>query len=102
MPHWGVRCNPGAEQRSRAGEIEIRWDAQDEVLFDDDTIGVTAIGDWRGFVFVGRVESERQVWAELLESRLALLAREVGTYHAADGREIARFKLCDVGADFCD
>jgi hypothetical protein len=35
----------GTEERRRSGEIELGGDAQNELLIDDDAIGVAAIGD---------------------------------------------------------
>ena len=40
-----VGRDPGAEQRRGPGEIEVGGNAQDEVLVDDDAVGVAAVGD---------------------------------------------------------
>ena len=68
-PQWRMRRvgrDAGAEQRRGSGEIEVRRDAQDEVLIDDDAVGVAAVGD-AAEVLVRGVVGERHVRAELLE-----------------------------------
>ena len=47
VAHRRVGRDPGAEQRRGPGEVEVGGDAQDEVLVDDDAVGVAAVGDWR-------------------------------------------------------
>ena len=74
---------------------------QDEVLVDDDALGVAAVGDAAG-VLVGEVVGERHVGAELLETRLALGAGAVGVDQAADGGEVAGLEFGDGGADLGD
>ena len=58
------------------------------MFVDNDAIGVTAIGDTTN-VFVRRIESERHVWAELLEVTFAIWAGAVGVDHATNRDEIA-------------
>src|SRR5437764_92586 len=78
--------------RRRRGEIELRRHAQDEVLVDDDALGVAAVGK-PAEVFVGRAEGEHLVRAELLDAGLALRAGAVGVDHAADADELAGLVL---------
>ena len=84
-----VRRDAGAEERRGAGEIEIRRDAQDEALVDDDAVRVAAVGD-AAEVLVGGVVGEGHVRAELLETGLALGAGAVGIDQAADARRDRR------------
>ena len=58
------------------------------MFVDDDAIGVAAVGD-TAKVFVRRIESERHVWAELLEVTFAIRAGAVGVDHATNRDEIA-------------
>ena len=62
------------------------------MFIDDDAIGIAAIGN-AAKVFVRRIESERHVWAELLEVTFAIWAGPVGVDHATDRDEIASFVL---------
>ena len=45
VAHGRVGCDSGAEQRSGSGEVEVRGDAKNKPLVDDDAIGVAAVGD---------------------------------------------------------
>jgi hypothetical protein len=45
MPHGRVCCNSGAQERRGSGEIQVGRNAQDKVFFDDNTVGIAAIGD---------------------------------------------------------
>src|SRR5712692_158141 len=66
MMHRRVGRDAGAEQRRGCGEIEIGWNAQNEVLIDDDAFGVAAIGKTSEMLVRG-IEGEDHVRAELLE-----------------------------------
>ena len=101
VAHGRVGCDSGAEQRSGSGEVEIRGNAEDESLVNDDAVGVAAIGD-ASQMLVGEVVGEGQIRAELLEARLALGACAVGVHHAADCGEVARLELGDRGANLGD
>ena len=101
VAHGRVGGDSGAEQRRGSGEIEIRRDAQDEALVDDDAVGVSAVGD-ASQVLVREVVSEGHIRAELLEAGLALGAGAVGIDHAADRGEVAGLELRDCGADLGD
>ena len=70
------------------------------MLVDHDAIGIAAIGD-ASEVFVGRIESERHVWAELLEVTFAICAGPVGVHHATHRDEIAWCVLGNCGTDLC-
>ena len=85
VAHRRVGRDPGAEERRGSGEIEVGRDAQDEVLVDDDAVGVAAVGD-AAEVLVRGVVGEGHVRAELLEAGLAVRAGAVGVDHAADRR----------------
>ncbi len=98
MAHGRVRCNSRAEQGSSSGKIQIRGNAKDKLLVDDDTVGVTTIGD-ASEMFVWHVEGQRQVRAELLEASLALGTGAVGIDQTANCGEVSSFELGDSGAD---
>src|SRR5439155_25913902 len=87
-PHRRVCGDPSAEERCSSSDIQVRRQSQDEMFIDDDGVGVTAIGDGAK-VFVRRIESERHVWAELLEVTFAIWAGAVGVDHATNRDEIA-------------
>ena len=38
-------CNSGAEERRGSGEIQVARNVQDEVLFNDNTVRIAAVGD---------------------------------------------------------
>ncbi len=101
VAHRRVRRDSGAKQRSGSGEVEVRGNAQDESLVDDDAVGVAAIGD-ASQMLVGKVVGEGRIRAELLEARLALGAGAVRVDHAADRGEVAGLELGDRGADLGD
>ena len=101
VAHGRVSGDAGAEQRRGSGEVEVGGNAKDEVLVDDDAVGVAAVGHAAG-VLVGEVVGEGKVVAELLEAGLALGTGAVGVDHAADGGEIAGLELGDGGADLGD
>jgi hypothetical protein len=71
------------------------------VLFDDNTVGISAISD-AAKVHIRRVIGEDHVRAELLKAGLALVAVTVGVNQAADCGNIAGLELGDSGADFGD
>src|SRR2546425_9432539 len=74
--HRRVRRDPGAEQRRRGGEIEVRRNTENKMFIDDDALGVAAVGH-ASEIFVRRVESQDHVRAELLKASLALWAGAV-------------------------
>jgi hypothetical protein len=71
------------------------------VFFDDNTIGIAAIGD-ASKVYVWRVVGEGHVGTELLETGLALGAVAVGVNQAADCSKVAGLEPGDCGADLGD
>src|SRR5260370_42480947 len=97
MVHGRISCDARAKQRSGSGEVEVRWNAQDEPLVHDNAVGVAAVGDPTQML-VGEVIRKGEVWAELLEARLALGAGAVGVHHAADRGEVTALELGDCGA----
>src|SRR5213076_1498944 len=98
MMHGRVGRDAGAEQRGGSGEIEVGWKTQNEMFIDDDAFGVAAVGD-ASEVLVRRIEGENHVWAELLETSLALCAGAVRIDHAADRGEIPGLVLGDCRPD---
>ena len=92
---------PAQSKGAAPARFEVRGDAQDEPLVDDDAVGVAAVGD-ASEMLVRRVVGEGQVRAELLEAGLALGAGAVGVDHAADRGEVAGLELGDGGADLGD
>ena len=96
-----VGFDPCAQKRRDSCEIEVGRDAQNEVLIDDDAVGVAAIGN-ASEVLVRGVEGEGHVRTELLKTAPALGTGAVGIDHAADRGEVARLELGDCGADLCD
>jgi hypothetical protein len=71
------------------------------VLFDYDTVRIAAIGD-ASKVPIWRVIGEGYVWAELLESILALVAVTVRVNHAANCSNIAWLEPGDCGTNLGD
>src|SRR5712691_11229829 len=71
VTHRRVRRDSSAKQRSRAGDIQIRRDAQNEMFIDNDAFGVATIS-YASEMFVQRVEGENHVRAELLEPSFAI------------------------------
>ena len=102
VAHGRVGRDAGAEERRGPGEVEVRGDAQDEALVDDDAVGVAAVGDRGRPVLVRRVVGEGQVRAELLEAGLAVGAGAVRVDQAADRGEVAGLVLGDRRADLGD
>ena len=68
------------------------------MFVDDDALGVAAISDATE-MFVRRIESERHVWAELLEVTLAICAGAVGIDHATHRDEIVWFVFANGRTD---
>jgi hypothetical protein len=71
------------------------------VLFDYNTVRIAAIGD-ASKVPIWRVIGEGYVWAELLESILALVAVTIGVNHAANCSNIVWLESGDCGANLGD
>ena len=71
------------------------------MFFDDNTVGITAIGD-ASKVHVRRVVGQGHVRAVLLKTVLTLGAVAVGVNQAADCSNIAGLNLSDCGADLGD
>jgi hypothetical protein len=67
------------------------------VLFDDNTVGIAAIGD-ASKVHVWSIVSEGHVRTELLETRLTLVTVAVGVNQAADCSKVAGLELGDCRA----
>src|SRR4029453_11627986 len=62
------------------------------MFIDDDAIGIAAVGHTTD-AFVRRIESERHVWAELLEVTFAIWAGPVGIDPATNRDEISCLEL---------
>jgi hypothetical protein len=71
------------------------------VFFDDNTVGIAAIGN-ASKVHVRRVVGKGHVWAELLETILALGAVTIGVNQAAYCSKVAGLELGDCGTDLGD
>jgi len=87
VAHGRVCCDSGAKQRSGSGEVQVRGDAQDEPLVDDNALGVATVGD-ASQMLIGEIVCQSEIRAELLEARLALGAGAVRIHHAADRGEV--------------
>jgi hypothetical protein len=71
------------------------------VLFDDNTVGIAAIGD-ASKMLIRRVIGKDHVWTELLETDLALVAAAVGVNQTADSSKVSGLEFGDRGADLGD
>jgi hypothetical protein len=71
------------------------------VFFDDNTVGIAAIGD-ASKVHVRRVVGKGHVRAELLKTILALGAVTIGVNQAAYCSKVAGLELGDCGTDLGD
>ena len=98
VAHRRICGDPRAEERCSSSDVQIRRQSQDEMLIDDDAIGIAAIGD-AAKVFVRRIESKRHVWAELFEVTFAIWAGAIGVHHATHRDEIAWLVLGNGGTD---
>src|SRR5271157_567606 len=67
MPQWGVKRNPGAEQRRAGIERQVIRHAQNVMLVHHDLIGIAAQGG-RAVSVATVVGPHRNAGAELLES----------------------------------
>jgi hypothetical protein len=101
VSHGRVCCDSGAQERRYSGEIEIGRDAKDKVLFDDDAVRVTTVGD-TSKVHVRRVVGKSHVGAELLKTSLTFRAGTVGVNQAADRSKVARLEFGNCRADLGD
>ena len=72
--------------------FKIRRQSQNEMFIDDDAVGITAKRD-PAKMFVWRIESERHVWAELLEITFAIRTGAVGVDHATNRDQVADLVL---------
>src|SRR5207237_4029287 len=90
--HRRVGRDPGTEQRRSPRKIEIGWNAQNEVLVDNDSAGVPTVGE-TSEVFVRGVKSEDHVGTELLKAGFALRTGTVRINHAADRSDVTRLEL---------
>ena len=59
-----ISRDSGAKKGCRACEIQIRRDAENEILIYHDAFRITTIGHRRCLVAVGRVVSQGHIWAE--------------------------------------
>src|SRR5262249_20865233 len=98
VAHRRVCSDSRAEERRSTSDVQIRRQSQNEMFIDHNALGIAAIRD-AAEVFVRRIESERHVWAELLEVTFAIFAGAIGVDHAANCDEIARFVLGNRGTD---
>src|SRR5215831_20841732 len=66
VAHRRVCGDSRAEERRSTSDVQVRRQSQNEMFINHDAIGIAAIGD-AAEMFVLGIESERHVWAELLE-----------------------------------
>src|SRR5207302_10671800 len=97
VAHGRVCCDSGAKQRSGSGEVQVRGDAQDEPLVDDNALGVATVGD-ASQMLIGEIVCQSEIRAELLEARLSLGAGSRPTHHAGDRAAATRLERRDCGA----
>ncbi|MGX1118415.1 hypothetical protein RKD37_003778 [Streptomyces ambofaciens] len=97
----GVRGDAGAQQRGGLVQGDALGDAEDEVLVDDDLLGVAAVG---GLAVLADAVVRHHVAARavLLPAGLAVPALAAGVDHAADAHPVADGELGDAGADLGD
>ena len=69
MVHGRIGRDSGTKQRC-GPQGQIRRNAQNESLIDNDALGIAAVGD-ASKMFIGEVVGQRQVWAELFQARPA-------------------------------
>jgi hypothetical protein len=74
---------------------------EDKVLFDDNAVRISTLGD-APKVNVWRVVGKSHVRAELLKTTMTLRAGAVGVDQAADCSKVAGPEPSDSGADLCD
>src|SRR5205823_11684735 len=96
--HRRVGRDPGTEQRRSSGEVEVGWDAQNEMFVDNDAARVPTVGE-TSEVFVRGVESEGHVGTELLKAGFALRTGTVRINHAADRGDVTRLEFGHGRAD---
>ena len=101
VTHGRVRCDSGAEERRRSGEIYIRRKTQNKMFIDDHALRVAAVGH-ASEVLVRRVERENNVRTKLLEVGFTIWAGAILIDHAAHGDKVARVVLGHCRANFCD
>jgi hypothetical protein len=71
------------------------------VLFDYDTVRIATIG-YTSKMQIWRIVGESDVWAELLESILALVAVAIGINHAANCSNVTWLEFGDCRANLGD
>src|SRR5579863_5246816 len=98
--HGRVGCDASAE-RCGPGETKVRWDSQDKVLIDDDTIGIATVG-YASEMLVWRVEGERKIRAKVLKPGLTPGTGAIGIDQAAYRGEVTRLEFGNCRADFGD
>ena len=106
-PHLGatqgrIGRDSGAKKRCRSCEIQIRRDAENEILIHHDAFRITTIGHRRCMVAVGRVVSQGHIRAEYLDASFAGRTRVIGIDEASDANEVADFELGDLRAHLGD
>jgi hypothetical protein len=99
VPQRRVRRDAGAEQRGRAGRIEVRRHAEREGLVHHDAVGVAAVGDAAGVLVAAVVGEDGAAGAELLEIVPALAAGPARVHEAAHGGGVAHLEPGDLVAD---
>ena len=101
MAQRRVGRDSGAQQGRRSVKLETVRNADDEVLVDDDVLGVAAVCDRS--VTVDRAVGLRVAGeAVLLVARQAVLALAAGVDHAADADAVTGREVGHVGADLGD
>jgi len=89
----------GAEQRCHRLQIEALRDLHDEMLVDDDPVGIAAEDEIVGSALPGIIGPGRDGLAILLQCAPAGPAMAARIHHAADARQIAGAKRGDGTAD---
>src|SRR5215471_20046620 len=88
VAHWRICGDPSAQQRCSPSDVQVRRQSQHKMFVYHDAVRVATIGD-ASEMFVRRIESERHVWAELLEVTFAICAGPVGIDHTTHRDDIA-------------
>ena len=97
----GVGRDSRAKQRRHAGQVQIGGNVQDEMIVDDDAVGVAAEGH-AAQMLLRRVVGVNAVRAELFQALFAVLTGAVGINHAANRGEVAGLEVLDGGTDLGD
>jgi hypothetical protein len=102
MPQRRVGGDAGAEKRRNSGErvrgLKLLWDAEDEVLIDDDGARVAAVGHAAQMRVRRVVSAGESGLTVLLQADAAAGTGAVRVNHAADGGEVSGMEALDLTA----